>query len=118
MASSTRSEPESPPDYVARAMEKIERDGTPAIKVRGMDADQIRELCDVPTDGSPNPPGFSPRKLRNTLIELIPVVRRQQAQERRRARLEELIRREPGEEKTTVTFDDEGRFVLTEPEVF
>ena len=105
-------------DYNAIAIAKVEKDKTPIMAIPSMGSNEIRRLCGVPTKGCKNPPGFSPRKVRNALIARLPVIRRRKIQERRRSRLEELIRREAGEDKTTVALDEQDRFILTKPEVF
>jgi len=105
-------------DYLTIALAKVQKDGTLIQAIRGMSSNDIRRLCGIPANGERNPPGFSPRKIRNALVGRLPQIRRDEIQEQRRAKLEQAIHLEPSESNTTVTLDEMGRFVLTEPEVF
>jgi len=109
--------PDKIPDYNAIALAKVERAGTLIPAIRKMKSAKIRELCGIANDGKPNPPGFSPRKVRNRLVTRLPGIRKRKRLERLLSLAQQAIRLEAGEEDTTLTIDEFDRIVVSKREV-
>ena len=109
--------PDKIPDYNAIALAKVERAGTLIPAIRKMKSAKIRELCGIANDGKPNPKGFSPRKVRNWLVNNLPGILERKRLERLVGLAQQVIQLEVGEKNTTLTIDEFDRILVSEREM-